>query len=162
MSAPFTEAQTPGNIFDPGPLWPRYDDIEVRLTAHAKTQSFQQPIVSVLNSGSQELWRVSSRERAISAVSPDSQSGAFIKEARKHWGFLPLSFRGERVCGGTTGGGRGAGGELSRRGGAKPLGRLRKLPLRSVYAALRSFPPGRDWPQRTPSLCEVSPSSDGH
>lgn len=34
---------------------------------------------------------------------------------------------------------------------------LRRLPLRSVYAGRRSYPPGRDGPLGTPGLCEVSP-----
>ena len=55
-----------------------------------------------------------------------------------------------------TGGGRGAGNQQSRRGEAKPLDQLRKLALRLVYAALRSFPPGRDWPRRRNRLLDVT------
>lgn len=72
------------------------------------------------------------------------QSGAFRKKARKYWGFSKFGLRGERFSRGLSGGGKGAGGERSRRDESKPLVRLRELWNRSDYARLRSTPPGRD------------------
>jgi hypothetical protein len=87
---------------------------------------------------------MSGRKRRNSANLPFRQSGGLSKEARKYWVFRALEIRGERFAQGLNGGGRVAGCELSRRGGAKSLVRMRKLAIRLVYATLRSFPPGRD------------------
>ena len=43
-------------------------------------------------------------ERRKSASPPFRQSGAFRKEARKYWVFLPLKFWGERFARGPNGG----------------------------------------------------------
>lgn len=44
-----------------------------------------------------------------------------------------------------SGGGKGAGCELSPRDRANPLVRLRKRAIRFDYAGLHAFPPSRDW-----------------
>lgn len=115
---------------------------KVRQQDQWKIILLQTLIVAVLFPGSQELWRIRGRERRNPASRPFGQSGALRKEARKYWGFSKLRNRGEKFAEGLNGGGKGAGSELSRRGKAKTLVRLRKLTIRSVYAGLRSNPPG--------------------
>ena len=66
-------------------------------------------------------------ERRKSVFPPFQESGAIREEARKSWGFSTLSFRRESFAEGLTGGGRGAGNQRSRRGGAKPLARIIRL-----------------------------------
>ncbi len=102
-------------------------------------------IAAVLFPRSHEPWRIGGGEKRKSTRLEFPHSGAFRREARKYWGLSTLEIREERFFQGTTGGGRGAGTELSGRDEAKSLVRLRKMAIGSVYAGLRSFPPGRDW-----------------
>ena len=45
-----------------------------------------------------------------------------------------------------TGGGKGAGNELSRREAEKPCVNEREVRISGIFAPLRSSPPGKDWP----------------
>lgn len=87
------------------------------------------------------------------------QSGASRQEVCKYLGFSLLVFRRERLCRSLNGGGKGTGYELSRRGVAKHLVRLRKPASGAIFEGLRTFAPGRDWLSSILAECEIKGSN---
>jgi hypothetical protein len=79
---------------------------KVQSTAakNPKLYCFQLLAAAVLFPRSQELRRISGRERQKSASPQFRQSRASRKKTRKYWGFLPLDFRRESFAEGLTGG----------------------------------------------------------